>query len=172
MSTSLVWKPAGNDLWLEDRDLIWSAVMDDFNEVFSSFFGNSKVYTDRLVSRAYPKMDIYQDKNDLVIEAVLPFVKKEDVSIQIVLNPEATSQYILTLSGRVEDSKAKGTEGSNFCVRELRRGTFKRNVMLRKEIVDKCPTPKATMENGVLTLRFAKVFEPDPAKQPKQIPIE
>jgi HSP20 family protein len=104
----------------------------------------------------FPAVDVYEDKDNLVVRAELPGMKKEDIEISL-------HEGFLTLSG--ERQAEKNHEGSETYRSERWLGRFHRSVGLPCAVVpDKI---KATYTDGILTVSLPKAEE----AKPKQIPI-
>jgi HSP20 family protein len=100
-------------------------------------------------------MDVYATADDVVIEALLPGIKPEEVDIVV----EGST---LTLSG---DSSGKIPAKEGLLLQEIRRGRFIRTLTLPAGLEpDKA---KATFEDGILTLSIPKAE----AVKPRQIRI-
>lgn len=95
-----------------------------------------------------PSLDVYEEKNNLVVKAELPGLSKEDIHIELDGNQ-------LTIRGekKWEDEKK---ERDYHCV-ERRYGSFYRQLTLPESAdVSKA---KAEQKDGVLTITFPKRAE-------------
>jgi len=91
-------------------------------------------------------LDIYEEANHLVVKALIPGVKPEDLNIEV-------REEVLIISGETKQEKARKEE--NYHLHEQRYGRFERSVALPCAVnVDKA---KAEFEDGVLTLTLPKV---------------
>jgi len=100
-------------------------------------------------------VDVYATKEEVVVDAVLPGVKPDEVEITVEGNT-------LTLSGDTS-SMIPGREG--LLLQEIRRGRFIRTLTLPAGVeADKAT---ATFEDGILTLRIPKAEQ----VRPRQIKI-
>lgn len=104
----------------------------------------------------HPVVDIYDSENATIIQADLPGIKKEDVSINVEEN-------VLTLTG--ERSYENEVEKTNFYRRERAFGTFKREFTLSASVDHE--KIKADFKDGVLKIEIPKPEE----KKPKSISI-
>ena len=102
-------------------------------------------------------IDMYQDKNNLVVKAALPGVKPEEVEVTI-------DGDILTIKG--EHAEEKETKENDYLYRERYQGTFSRAVTIPVKV--KGDKAEATFEEGVLTLTIPKADE----IKPKQIKVK
>lgn len=108
-----------------------------------------------LESRPLP-LDVTTSKDAVLIEASLPGVKPEDVSITV-------ENGVLTITGKTAEEH-RADEGS-YLVQEIRRGEVSRSVTLPDGLeADKAT---ATFEHGMLKLRIPKAE----AVKPRQIRI-
>jgi HSP20 family protein len=101
-------------------------------------------------------MDVRADEDAVVVEAILPGVKPEEVDITV-------EGETLTIAGDTssETSEQKGS----VLLQEIRRGRFSRTLTLPAGLEPDKAT--ATFEDGVLTLRIPKAE----AVKPRQIRI-
>ena len=92
-----------------------------------------------------PSVDIYEDKDRLILEAELPGMNREDFEISVENN-------VITLSG--ERKLEKKTEGDNYHRVERSYGTFTRSFTLPQTVTADGAT--ADFENGVLKVSLPK----------------
>lgn len=104
-----------------------------------------------------PSVDIHENADSYQIEADLPGMRKEDISIDLQDN-------VLTISGeRKQESEASGQEDVRV---ERRYGKFVRSFTLPPNVDP--DNIKASYQNGVLKLQLPKREE----AKPKQIKVE
>ncbi|NPV07547.1 MAG: Hsp20/alpha crystallin family protein [Anaerolineae bacterium] len=90
-------------------------------------------------------LDVYDEGDHVVVEAVVPGVKSEDVDVRVEGN-------VLTI--RAETSKSKDVSDEKYFYRERYRGVMQRSVTLPSEVnADKAD---ARLENGILRLALPK----------------
>jgi HSP20 family protein len=103
-----------------------------------------------------PALDLYEDKDGLVVKIELPGMKKEDIGISL-------EDGLLTVSGERKQEVQHETATVGRCERVM--GRFERRLNLP------CPVDagkiKAAYTDGVLTVTLPKSEE----AKPKQIPI-
>lgn len=141
--------------WEPFREL--SGFQDEMNQLFEDFFG--RVPNRRMFAEGFwaPLMDIEETKDEILVKAELPGMKKEDVKIQI-------NNDVLAITG--ERKREEETREKTFHRIERAYGKFQRMIRLPAEVD---PTKvKATYENGVLTVRLPKSEQ----AKPKDIAIE
>lgn len=115
-----------------------------FDESFSRQLGSSEDWN-------LPSVDMYQTDKDLVVKAVLPGLKPEDIQISITGD-------VLTLRG--ETKQEQEVKEANYHLHERRFGSFSRSLPLPVTVVtDKA---HAEFENGILTLVLPKSEEDRP----------
>jgi HSP20 family protein len=115
-----------------------------------SFVRPSHVLTS-LGEVAAPALDIYQTPGKIVVKAVLPGVKPDDVSIDITGD---------TLTVKGENKAGQEVKREDYLYQERRYGAFSRSVVLPSGL--KPDKAEATMEDGVLTLTIPKAEEVKP----------
>ena len=143
------------DNWLISRDEFLTPVdslLDRFfNEAVPAFgqdfgvefFGNN----------SYPKVDVkdYQDK--ITIEAEIPGLAKEDVSVDL-------ESQVLTITGGKRE--VKDDEGARYIRKELKRSSFKRSFKLGDNLNVK--KIQADFDNGLLLVTVPKREKDEPKK--------
>jgi HSP20 family protein len=92
-----------------------------------------------------PAIDVYENKDSVVIEASLAGIKREDVNISV-------KDDIFSLEGsRRETSEV---EEKNYYRKEVRTGSFHRSVMLPASV--QADLAEAHFENGLLKIILPK----------------
>jgi len=138
--------------------MLWD--MDIFSEMerlrreMNSLFSN---YGQTSGSTTYPLMNVYDDKDNIIVTAELPGLTKDQVDITY-------SDGILTVSGKQQPL----AKGKNMTVirKERSEGDFEKTVRLPTKI--KQDAIKASFSNGILTISMPKAEE----VKPKTIAIE
>jgi len=96
-------------------------------------------------AEAAPALDVYDDKDAVVVKAEVPGMEKDDVHVDI-------SGDVLTVRG--EKKKEEKIEEEDYYCRERAFGAFSRSIRLPVEVQgDKA---SATFKNGVLEMRLPK----------------
>lgn len=120
----------------------WTPMWDPFEEM-NSFFKGFPV--PKQVTGFVPSLDIYQDKDNVIVEAPLAGVKPEEVKISI-------ENDVLTIEGKTE--KKSEVDEKNYYRKEVSYGSFHRSVALPTAVNgDKA---KAEYEDGVLKITVPK----------------
>jgi HSP20 family protein len=138
------WRPfTGLTRWETDMD----RMMDDF-------FGRRMRawWPERWLGRetevTAPSVDVYEEKDDIIVKAELPGMDKNDIEVNI-------SDSQLTLKG--EKKKEEKVEEENYYRCERSYGAFFRTLELPSTVqADKI---KASFKNGVLEVRLPKTEE-------------
>lgn len=118
------------------------------NEVNNLFAGNiSRAYEDETVTDGAwnPRVDIYEGQNELVLEAELPGLKREDFDLSLENN-------VLTLRG--ERKFEKRDEADNYHRVERAYGTFARSFTLPQTV--QAENAAAAYKDGVLRVTLPK----------------
>lgn len=97
-----------------------------------------------------PPIDMYQTEEDVVVKAVLPGMKAEDVQISV-------TGELLTIKG--EYRQAEETERA-YQIREQRIGAFERTLSLPSLVV--ANKAQAEYVDGILTITLPKAEESKP----------
>jgi HSP20 family protein len=104
-------------------------------------------------SWAGPALDVYEEGDNLVVEAQLPGIKPEDLTVNV-------ERGVLTISGKTELEEER--KERNYLLREQRSGRFTRSLQLPATYrTEEC---EANFEDGVLRLTFPKAEEAKPRR--------
>ncbi|NCF75135.1 MAG: Hsp20 family protein [Xanthomonadaceae bacterium] len=134
------WNPSIGDEW-GDLEKVFSD--------FPTFLTQTKGFT--------PAIDVYQDKNNVIVETPLPGVDPDKVDISI-------ENDVLTIKG--ESEYKKEIDEKDYYRKEVRHGSFYRNIALPAHVLgDKAD---ADYENGILKIKIPKAEE----SKPKTIKIK
>jgi HSP20 family protein len=132
-------------------------IQNRMNRLFDDFFTDAPANGSDVAARNWlPVVDIYDSENSTVIQADLPGMDKENISINMEEN-------VLTLSG--ERSYENDVEKTNYYRKERAFGTFKREFTLPTSVDHE--KIKADFKDGVLKIEIPKPEE----KKPKSISI-
>lgn len=104
-----------------------------------------------------PAVDMYEDKDNIIVETQLAGINPDDVSISIEND---------TLSIKGESEKKSEVDEKNYYRKEIRRGSFYRSISLPTKVNG--DDAKAVAEEGVLKITIPKAAE----VKPKTIKIE
>lgn len=120
-----------------------------FDSVFDEFFKDTDFFKSfgltPFQGSAYPKVNVMDYNDKVVVEAELAGYNKEDVSVK-------TLDGILVISG--EAKQYKSSEETVYLRRELKRSKFSRSFSLGTELDGS--KVEAIMNNGLLTITIPK----------------
>lgn len=132
----------------------WTPFIDSFEEMDKVF--NDFLPTWRGNEGLVPAIDMYEDKDNVIVEAQLSGIDPDKVSITIENN---------TLCLKGESEKKSEVDEKNYYRKEIRRGSFYRTIALPAHV--KGDAASALAEGGVL-----KITIPKAESQTKQIQIK
>lgn len=115
---------------------IMSQVLDEFHSNLESFFSDVR-------KNNYPRMDISETDNNLIIEASVPGLTKNEVSVDY-------KQGLLTISGVKQERK-----NSKYHTQELHRSSFTRCLNLSDDRFDTSKI-ECKLENGLLLISIPR----------------
>jgi HSP20 family protein len=95
---------------------------------------------------SYPKVDVIDCEGKVLIEAEIPGLTREDVSVELEEN-------ILTISGNKNPQEVTN-ENTTYIRRELKRSSFKRSFTLGDNL--SANDINADFENGILAISIPK----------------
>jgi len=139
--------------WDPFRGLV--SLQDQVNRLFEDTVIQGRTGQADLATWA-PAADIYETENDLVVKVDLPGVQETDIDIRVENN---------TLAIRGDRKFEKEVNEDSYLRVERAFGTFTRSFSLPNIV--KVEDIRASLQNGVLTLRMPKREE----AKPKQIKI-
>jgi HSP20 family protein len=142
-----------SDPFMNDAD--FARVNQYINSLIESHFT-----TPSISNFNYPRTNIRDDSDKIVIEFDLAGVNKKDVKLTI------DDKKILTLSGKKEEKKEK--KDANYVRQEIFYGSFTKSIQLPQNVDENRLTTE--FKNGILTITIAK----KKIKKPKEkiIPIQ
>lgn len=127
------------------RGLINWSPMRDMDKFFDEDIWSGADFT--------PAMDVYQDKDNVIIETPLAGIDPEKVDISI-------ENDVLTISGRTEEKKEVKRE--DYYRKEVREGSFARSIILPMAV--KSDLAEAQSVKGMLKITIPKADEAKPKK--------
>ncbi|MCS7205880.1 MAG: Hsp20/alpha crystallin family protein [Leptospiraceae bacterium] len=128
--------------YVATRD-IFDTLQKRMDELFEEFGFSSLPSFERTF---YPKVDITENENEIVIKADVPGIDEKDLDVSI------TKDAVIIQGEKKYEHEEKG---SNFYRKERSFGSFRRVLPLPVE-VDEAKID-ATYKNGVLTIKLPKV---------------
>ena len=118
---------------------------DFWRRPFLSLWDHERSWPGRMLSLQMPAVDVYEEKDEVVVKAELPGLSKEDLDVSL-------TESTLTLKG--EKKKEEEVKEKNFYRSERSSGSFVRTIDLPSEV--KTDQTKASFKNGVLEIRLPK----------------
>jgi len=138
---------------------LYNANFAKMNQYFNSLI-ESHLSSAALNNFSYPRTDIQDAKDKIVLKFDLAGVKKENIKLSIDNNK------VLILEGEKKESKEQ--KSKEFVKKEIFSGSFKKMVQLPKNIDENRLETK--FENGILTVTVPKIEIKKP--KAKIIPIK
>ncbi|RME66865.1 MAG: Hsp20/alpha crystallin family protein [Verrucomicrobia bacterium] len=129
----------------------FASIEDEIDRLVQSAFASTFPEFEAVSSRGYPRVDLYEDKENFYFRVDLPGMEKKDIQVEL-------SEGVLTISG---ERKSFASDG------EAQTSTkFSRSVSVPSLVKE--DKVSATYENGVLTVTLPKAEE----VKPKHIAID
>lgn len=128
----------------------WSPFLEPFEEM-------EKMMSDYSSQGFAPAIDVYETKDEVVVEAPLAGVDPKDVEINI-------ENDVLTIKGEVK--KETEVDDKNYYRKEVRSGSFFRSVALPAHVLS--DQAEAESAQGLLKIVIPKA----PEAKPKQIKVK
>jgi len=133
----------------------WTPFLEPFEDMDKMF--SELMPANKGMAGFMPAVDVYEDKNNVIVETQLAGVDPEKVDISI-------ENDVLSIKG--ESEKKSEVEDKNYYRKEIRRGSFYRSVPLPAHVLgDKA---SAAAEDGVLKISIPKA----PETKPRSIKIK
>ena len=124
---------------------------DEMNRLFNEFFTPTPDRNEAGVFPWNPLVDIAETKDDIIVKAEIPGMKKDDIKVVIQDN-------VLTLKGEKQEEKQEKDKQYHRVERSY--GSFERSFSLPVSVqVDQA---KADYKEGVLTITLPKAEETKP----------
>jgi HSP20 family protein len=127
----------------------------DMERMMEDFFGRrtrpwwpERWFRTEEMEVAAPAVDLYEEKDDIVVKAELPGIDKDNIEVNL-------TDHTLTIKG--EKKKEEEIKEENYYRSERSYGSFVRTLELPKDVrTDKV---KASFKNGILEVRLPKTEE-------------
>ncbi len=133
-------------------------VFDPFREMASLRTMMGQVFDNVLTRQAetwrgyeWMALDMFQTDDDIIVKAVLPGIKPEDINVSI-------TNQVLNIRGEIKEDRVN--ENATYHIRERRSGVVTRAVQLPAPVISE--KARAEFENGILTLMLPKAEEVRP----------
>lgn len=132
----------------------WQPWIDPFEEIDRFFGERLPAFSQRSFT---PAVDLYQDKEHVIVEMPLSGIDPEKVNVSI-------ESDVLTVSGSTE--KKSEVDEKAYYRKEIRRGSFYRSIALPTHVSG--DTADASYEDGILKIKVPK----SPDVKPKSIKVK
>ncbi|MFH1427464.1 MAG: Hsp20/alpha crystallin family protein [Patescibacteria group bacterium] len=129
----------------------WTPLFDPFEDMDKMF--SELMPTMRGQGGFMPAVDIYEERNNVIVETQLAGIDPEKVDISI-------ENDVLCIKG--ESEKKSEVEDKNYYRKEIRRGGFYRNIPLPAHVIGE--QASASAKDGVLRISIPKAPEAEPKK--------
>ena len=142
-----------------DMDRLFDRMVEDlWRRPFPNLFFPERLWRGTSIVKS-PTLDVYEEKDEVVVKAELPGMKKEDVEIKL-------ADRTLTLKG--EKKQEEEVKEDDYWCRERAYGHFTRSIELPADV--KADQITASFRDGVLEVRMPKTEEAK--KKTINIPIQ
>jgi HSP20 family protein len=115
---------------------------------FSSLWEPERWWPSRALTLQMPAVDVYEEKDDVVVKAEVPGLSKEDLDVTL-------TESTVTIKG--EKKKEEEIKEKNYYRSERSWGNFSRSVELPAQV--KTDQAKASFKDGILEIRLPKTEE-------------
>ncbi len=132
--------------WNPMREM--AGMRDQMDRIFEDFFSRSPISYE---GYGIVNMDMMQTDDEVIIEASIPGINPDDINISVTGDT-------LTIRGDIKTDEE--IKEANYHMREIKRGSFARSVLLPSQVVSE--KAKAEFENGILKLTLPKAEEVKP----------
>jgi HSP20 family protein len=145
------------------RDEFFRPIESLFDSMMTDFFSDFKpLSADSVKGRVYPKVDVFKDGVNVVIEAAVPFVKPEDLKVEL-------QEEMLVISGTANTEQE--VKSRQYYKRELSRSAFQRSFPINRELYQSWversagnPEVDAQIKNGILTVTLKDILQEEVPK--------
>ena len=143
------------DEFLTPFDRVFDDMFSNMFPTFSRDFGE-----DFFVKGSYPKVNVVNREGSIDIEAAIPGMNKDDVTVEI-------TEGTLTIQGH--SNQHEDIDDAQYVRREIKRSAFQRSFKLGENLNHNSITAK--YDNGILTLNIPKITPDDTKPATQRIEI-
>jgi HSP20 family protein len=142
-----------------------------FDSAITEFFKDFDSFgIDTVKGKAFPKIDIYTEKQDLVFEAAVPFIDEDKLDVHLDGNT-------LVISGDME--KTNEFKDRGYIQKELSRSSFCRTFSLPEQEYDMWSKKEdkgvekveADLHDGLLKIRLKEFYTTPEQEETRKVPI-
>lgn len=143
-------------------------LFDDFFDEIGSYFGLDiplGIFDTSTTKFAYPRMNIIDTEKEVILEATVPGLTKDNVKVE-------WSDNTLIISGGCEEKKeSKDKDGGKYFRREITKKNFSRSFTVYESLYD-VYNIDAKVENGLLTITLPKLKVEEKKPEVKKIEVK
>ena len=133
----------------------WESMIHNFMRDFFGDMTRGRMHPGMEMMTWQPAMDIYRKGDNIMVEASLPGIKKEDINIDI-------SDGMMTVSGEMKNESE--VKEDDYYYRERHEGKFSRSMMIPEDV--RMDDIKAEFKDGLLTVTMPMAM-PEKSKKMK-----
>jgi HSP20 family protein len=145
------------------REFFDTTLQRTFDQFYNDFFNDFNPF-EQLGKASYPKCNIINKNNVMIVQAAIPGLDKDDIELE-VSDKERTITLRSTKSA-VEDKHAK----DDYISREIKFSSFTRSFAIKDPNLD-LRSIEAKHSNGVLELNIPKKEKVTEMAEPRKIKI-
>lgn len=136
----------------------------EMNNALAAFNITDELFGTFDSKHSYPKVNVYEQENEFVIDATVPGLAKEDVNIELTME---NGKRWLTISASKQERFHE--ENINMIRNEIKLSAFKRPFLLPNNIDG--TKISAKFDNGLLTVILPKVEQAEKKIEPVKIKV-
>ena len=146
------------DEWLNPFDRLLDEMMSAQNPELHRVFGDSI-----FEKNAYPKVNIIDEGDHILIEASVPGMKKDDVAIDV-------DGQTLTIASMYNNDMREAKKDGQYLRREIKKSFFTRSFNLSKEL--NLTEISAGIDAGLLSIKIPKLLPKKDLETKKRVEIK
>ena len=128
--------------FFNDRSALTRSLGDQMDRLLNEMFGKD-FFPGALAKGTYPKMNVYDDEGNLCVDAYVPELPKDKITLEVRDN-------ILSIKG--ESNQDKELNNEKYYCREVSKRAFSRSIRLPENMEEDKIT--ADLTNGMLKVRI------------------
>ena len=121
------------------------------DEILKSHFPRAcRDFGSNFVSKgSYPKINLKSSETSVTLEAAIPGMSKDEISISI-------KDRCLEISGKKKNSSGSSSGKESFIIREIKKTSFRRSFMIEDDNLD-LSNISASVDKGMLTIVLPRI---------------
>lgn len=148
--------------FVDDVEQQWHKLVDNFFNPSNVCDLKNKLKT----NSGYPRLDVFTTSDHYVVQASVPGVNPDDVTVEVYTENEV--RYV-RISGHMAQEYTSEDEDATFRVKELKRGSFVRVHSLPTDVEG---DPEAKVKDGIVTLKWKLPKSIEKSKEVKRITLK